>query len=69
VFGGVVPFDGMSLTESIGVPEGAQREEEPSGRRWLTALAAFGTAGVLFLFSLYAPPAIRRALGKESDES
>jgi|GEM_PF-5142698 len=59
----------MSLTESISAPAGARRDEEPSSRRWLTALAAFGTAGVLYLFSLYAPPAIRRALGKESDES
>jgi len=59
----------MSLTESISVPAGAQSEEKPSGRRWLTALAAFGTAVVLYLFSLYAPPVIRRALGKESDES
>jgi len=59
----------MSLTESLGVTAGEQRHQEPSGRRWLTALAAFGTAIVLFLFSLYAPPVIRRALGKASDES
>jgi len=59
----------MPLTESVSVPAGAQSEAEPSSRRWLTALAAFGTAVVLFLFSLYAPPVIRRALGKESGES
>ncbi|SNZ06802.1 hypothetical protein SAMN06269185_1292 [Natronoarchaeum philippinense] len=60
--------DEMSLTESIGVAEGERTGSEQRGRRWLTAAAAIGGTVVLYLFSLYAPPVIRRALGKESAE-
>ena len=60
--------DEMSLTESIGVTEEEQTGSKQRGRRWLTAAAVIGGTVMLYLFSLYAPPVIRRALGKESAE-
>jgi hypothetical protein len=57
----------MQLSRPI--PKIARERTEPPGRarNWLAVTAAAGTPAVLFLLSLYAPPVIRRALGKDDE--